>query len=312
MRILITGCAGYIGSYLSTLLCSYKLHVIGIDNLRYNNFQSINHLLVNPLYQPYFTFINKDVSNPDVSDYDCDVVVHLAALVGAPICDKNLEEAIEVNTHGVTNYLFPGKKHIYPNTNSLYGATSGVELCTELTEVNPISHYARTKLEAEREVLAEGGVSLRLATVFGISPRMRLDLLVNDFTHQAFFNKHIKLYEDHALRNYVHVSDVAKCMIFAISNYDRMCGECFNLGNDMCNATKGQLVETIKQYIPDLQIEKQEGTDPDKRNYQVSSNKLEQVGFVAQTSLSQGIKELVKYFKTWPPNLSKEGMYNCS
>jgi nucleoside-diphosphate-sugar epimerase len=195
---------------------------------------------------------------------------------------------------------------VYPNTNSGYGIGESGE-CTEESPLNPISHYGVTKVKAEGEVLGIGGISVRLATVFGTSPRMRMDLLVNEFVYKALTDKYITIFEKDFVRNYIHIRDVANVFLFMIENYEKHSGEVFNVGLSDANLSKEQLVEKIKGYVPDFAITYSDYySDPDKRDYIVSNEKIESVGWVAEHSLDNGIEELIKTYTILIQDLSSK------
>jgi nucleoside-diphosphate-sugar epimerase len=231
-----------------------------------------------------------------------DAVVHLAGIVGAGACDRDPSLATSVNLDSVrllNRLRSPSQIVVFPNTNSGYGATSGASFCTEETPLEPISLYGRTKVEAERLLLdSPNTITLRLATVFGVSPRMRLDLLVNHFVHAAVKDGYLVLFEKDFKRNFVHVRDVADCFLYALSNAQRMAGRPYNLGLDSANLSKEQLALAVKKHVPNFYIHFAPiGEDPDKRNYVVSSARLREAGFEARRSLDDGIKELIKSYR---------------
>ncbi len=233
---------------------------------------------------------------------DVDVVIPLAAIVGAPACDRDPWSACSVNLEAIRllNQLrSPGQLIIYPTTNSGYGTKSGEAYCTEETPLEPISLYGRTKVQAEAEVLnSPHGITLRLATVFGLSPRLRLDLLVNHFVYAAVTDGYIVIFEKDFKRNYVHIRDVADCFVYCIENAGRMAGRPYNLGLDAANLSKEELALRVKKYVPNFFIHFAEvGSDPDKRNYVVSNQRLRQAGFEARRSLDTGIRELLKGYR---------------
>ena len=231
-----------------------------------------------------------------------DIIIPLAGLVGAPICSKYPTLAKEVNQDAIkliTDLKSKDQKLIFPVTNSGYGIGKKGEFCDENSELNPISVYGRTKVEAEKYVRSvENSVCFRLATVFGISDRVRIDLLVNDFTYIAYTKKFIELFQPHFRRNYVHVEDVAKCMIFSIENFNSIKNEVYNFGLSTANLTKEQLCKKIQEQKRGLKYSiSQTGEDPDKRDYFVSNDKIEKKGFKAEISLEYGISELIKSFQ---------------
>jgi len=300
MKILITGGSGYVGSLLSAEFLNLGHEVTVVDNLYYDQTSLI------PLcYNKNFNFINGDCRNtslirPLIAKND--LIIPLACLVGAPLCDKDPWAAVAVNRDAIVDIigtLSSSQMLIYPCTNSGYGVGKDSLHCDEKTELNPISLYGKTKVEAEKAILDSGkGISLRLATVFGTSPRMRLDLLVNDFVYRAYYDRYMVLYQAHFKRNYVHIRDVVAAFVFASKNYNGMKGESFNVGLSEANLSKEELCHKIKQHIPEFNYFSSEiGEDIDKRNYIVSNEKIEKLGFKAQHSLDDGIKELIKAFK---------------
>ena len=300
MKILINGGAGYIGSVLIGHLLRAGHSVTVLDNLIFGQ-----RSLFGYCSNPNFEFVFGDVRNADTVKplvAKADAVIHLAAVVGAPACDRDVEYATTLNFGSVetlAKLVSKDQKVIYPCTNSGYGTQSGDVFCTEETPLEPISVYGRTKADAEKLLLDTGNaVAFRLATVFGVSPRMRVDLLVNDFTYKAYKDGYLVLYESHFQRNFLGIEDVARGMLFALENYDRIKGEPYNLGLDSANINKLQLAEKIKEHVPKLYIhEAAVGTDPDKRNYVVSNEKLRKAGFEATMTLDEGIAGLLKAYK---------------
>ena len=298
MKVLITGGAGYLGSVLVGLLLDKKYKVTVVDNLIYKQ-QS----LTSYCYNKDFTFIKGDVRylTSLVNLKDFDIIIPLAAIVGMPACDSNPELASEINLEQIVTIVNNTSKNqqlIIPNTNSQYGSSE--DIITEDSPFKPLSHYAKTKCLAEESVLdsTRSGVVLRLATVFGLSPRMRLDLLVNDFVYRAVTDKLLVLFQSSFKRNYIHVRDIANTFLFVIENYDKCVGEPFNVGLSMANLSKLELAQCIKQYIPELVIIEEEFTeDPDKRNYIVSNEKIESLGWSPKYTLEDGIQELIKGYK---------------
>tara|TARA_R100000963_G_scaffold32082_1_gene23630 strand:+ start:525 stop:1460 length:936 start_codon:yes stop_codon:yes gene_type:complete len=298
MKVLITGGAGYLGSVLVGLLLDKKYKVTVVDNLIYKQ-QS----LTSYCYNKDFTFIKGDVRylTSLVNLKDFDIIIPLAAIVGMPACDSNPELASQINLEQIVTIVNNTSKNqqlIIPNTNSQYGSSESI--ITEDSPFKPLSHYAKTKCLAEEAVLDSNrsGVVLRLATVFGLSPRMRLDLLVNDFVYRAVTDKLLVLFQSSFKRNYIHVRDIANTFLFVIENYDKCVGEPFNVGLSMANLSKLELAQCIKQYIPELVIIEEEFTeDFDKRNYIVSNEKLESLGWSPKFTLDDGIKELIKGYQ---------------
>lgn len=298
-KVLITGGAGYLGSVLSEQLLNNGYEVTCIDNLMHKQ-NSLLHLI----NRPGFDFVFGDVRDEEIIKgllKTADAILPLAALVGDPICRTRQFDATTVNRDAVKmiNQLrSSNQKIVFPTTNSGYGRTTSQVYCTEDSPLEPISHYGRTKVEAEREILESGkkGLTLRLATVFGVSPRMRTDLLVNDFVLKAVRDRNIPLFEEGFMRNYIHIRDTARAFEHAIVNYDAMSGP-YNVGDDRVNMSKLQLAQKIKEHVPDLEITEMQGEDPDKRNYIVSSEKIKKTGFGCAHTLDEGIKELIKCYK---------------
>lgn len=301
-RVLVTGGLGYIGSILCEQLLAAGYEVTALDNLMYGaGQQGLFHLCADPA----FDFVKGDVRDETVMRSalkSADAVVHLAAVVGAAACDRDPALAASVNLDSVrllNRLRSPNQLVVYPNTNSGYGATTGQSFCTEETPLEPISLYGRTKVDAERELLGSpNAVAFRLATVFGFSPRMRLDLLVNHFVYAAVKDGYLVLFEKDFKRNFVHVRDVADAMHFALTNAGRMTGNVFNLGLDAANLSKEELALAVKRHVPNFYLHFAPiGQDPDKRNYVVSSAKLRAVGFEARRGLDDGIRELLKGYR---------------
>jgi len=299
VNILVTGAAGYIGSMLCTKLVEEGYNVTAVDILVYRT-TSLNHLFS----KSNFRFIKADVTNIKVVKNivrNKNFIIPLAALVGAPLCEKNKKKAINTNLNSIKLIIKNIKKNqniIFPTTNSGYGVGEKNKFCTERTPLNPISLYGRTKSEAEKEVLKhKNSISFRLATVFGYSYRMRTDLLVNNFTSNAVnFNKLI-VFEPHFRRNYIHISDVVRAFVFAINNFKIMKSNIYNLGLSSANITKLDLARKIKSKIKKLTIKiSTSKKDPDKRDYFVSNKKIEKLGFKPLVTLEDGINELIKVF----------------
>lgn len=297
MKILVTGGAGYIGSVLVPELLLNGHDVTVVDNLMYKQ-NSLSHVISNKRLKVVFGDIrDKELMKPLI--VGCDVLVPLAAIVGAPACNKNPILASEINLES-TIWLFentsPSQMIIMPTTNSAYGSSDKNIVFDEKSPLNPLSLYARDKVVVEQELLSkENSVSLRLATVFGVSPRMRLDLLVNNFVFRALTDGFIVLFQGSFIRNYIHVRDVVSLILGVIQNPDQFAGEVFNVGLSSANVSKVELANRIKQQIPNFKIiESDTGDDPDKRNYIVSNSKIESLGFRPKFSLDDGISELIR------------------
>jgi nucleoside-diphosphate-sugar epimerase len=298
--VLVTGGAGYIGSVLTERLLQKGYEVAVLDNLMYNQ-NSILYLA----HHRNFQFVKGDARNKKlIADLvrGKDFVIPLAAIVGAPACDRNPDLARETNLNAIQELLDlidPEQKVIFPNTNSGYGTKDNSQYCTEESPLEPISLYGRLKVEAEKVILSRrNSIVLRLATVFGVSPRMRIDLLVNDFTYRAVKDGYIVLFEKDFKRNYIHIRDIAKCFEFCMMNFEKMHGQIYNVGRDDANCSKEELALRIKKYIPSLKVVISEvGKDPDRRNYIVSNDKINKAGFECEYTLDDGIQELVKGYK---------------
>lgn len=302
MKILITGGAGYLGSTLAEHLLFKGHRVTVLDNLMYKQ-TSLLHLFK----QPKFHFIAGDVRDKDLLTDQvalADVVIPLAAIVGMPACKANPELTVQVNYEQIKNVvdvLRDDQMLILPNTNSQYGSSE--DIITEESPFKPLSLYAQTKCDAEDYVLKKGnGVILRLATVFGVSPRMRQDLLVNDFVYKAVVDGYMVLFEANFKRNYIHVQDIARTFEFMIDNYDKCRGQVYNVGLSSANLSKLELAEKIKLQIPALVIKQDEfKQDFDKRNYIVSNAKLESLGWKPMFDLDYGIKQLINAYQMTIP-----------
>lgn len=297
-RVLITGGAGYLGSTLAEHLLTQGYSVTVFDNLLYKQL-SLLHLFK----QQGFKFVLGDVRDTVkllelVKEHD--IIIPLAAIVGMPACKSNPELAVDVNFKHVkyiSMALRDDQKLIIPNTNSQYGSSESI--ITEESPFKPLSLYAETKCDAENVVLGSGnGVALRLATVFGVSPRMRQDLLVNDFVYKAVTDGYLVLFEAHFKRNYIHVQDIAQTFQFIIENYDACNGQAYNVGLSTANLSKLELAECIKKYVPKLVIKQDEfNKDFDQRNYIISNAKLESLGWRPTFSLDYGIKQLINVYQ---------------
>ena len=298
MKVLITGGAGYLGSTLTEHLLKEGYEVTVFDNLMYKQL-SLLHLFK----KPGFKFIKGDVRNTEqlrVLVEGHDVIIPLAAIVGMPACKENPQMAIDVNYYHVrkiADFLRDDQQLIIPNTNSQYG--SSPDIITEDSPFKPLSLYAETKCDAEEYVLKRGnGIVLRLATVFGVSPRMRQDLLVNDFVYKSVTDGYLVLFESHFKRNYIHVQDIAQTFEFMIRNYNRCKGQVYNVGLSTANLSKLELAETIKKYVPNLVIKQDDfKEDFDKRNYIVSNEKIEKLGWTPFYNLDYGIQQLIEAYQ---------------
>lgn len=304
MRILITGGAGYIGSVLTPTLLAAGHHVTVVDNLLFGQTTLLDCC-------QYDTF---DVVNGDARDErimrsaaaKADVVIPLAALVGAPLCDVDPLGATTTNRDAVRllcGLLSPNQQVILPTTNSGYGIGESGKHCTEDTPLRPVSHYGVTKVEAEQAVLErERSVSLRLATVFGLSPRLRLDLLVNDFVYRAVRDRFVVVFEGHFKRNYIHIRDVARAFLHVLDRFVEMKGRAYNVGLDEANLSKLELCAEIQKQVPGfVYLEAAIGKDPDKRDYIVSNARIKATGFAPEWTLAAGITELIKGCRLMPP-----------
>lgn len=300
MKILVTGGAGYIGSILIPELLRKNHNVVVIDNFMYNQTS-----LLDCVYHPHLEIFRGDARDTTLMKDQinkADYIIPLACLVGAPLCDKDPIGAKTTNYDAIDMLLdirLHEQKIIFPTTNSGYGIGQEGVYCTEDSPLNPVSLYSRLKVDIEKELLNSGNcITLRLATVFGISPRMRLDLLVNDFTYRAVTDRTVVIFEGDFKRNYIHVRDVAKVFIHCIKNFKSMKNEPYNVGLSNANLSKIELCHEIQKFIPDfVYLESEIGEDPDKRNYIVSNEKIESTGFKPDHSLQMGIQELIKGYE---------------
>ncbi len=307
-QILITGGAGYIGSVLAPTLLERGFSVTVVDNFRYRQ-----NSLADCCQYENFTVVRGDVRDKGVMKplvEKADIVILLAALVGAPLCEQNKVEAETTNYEAVvllSKLMSKSQQMLIPITNSGYGIGKKNKFCTEESPLRPISLYGITKVKAEQAALArENTVSFRLATVFGMSPRMRLDLLVNDFVYRAVHDRALLIFEGHFKRNYIHIRDVARAFLHGIAHFKKMRGKPYNVGLDDANLSKLELCAVIKKHLPQFTyVEAAVGEDPDKRDYIVSNARIAKTGFKTEWTLSRGINELIKGF-----TILKENAYS--
>lgn len=294
-HVLVTGGAGFIGSTLVPLLLERGYRVTVYDLFKYG---------ASPLLfissHPNLRLVKGDICDKELmksSLETVDAVIHLAAIVGYPACDGNEEEARRTNVTGtrvVASLLRAEQKVVYASTGSCYGAIQ--ETCTEETPISPISLYGETKAKGEEIILDTDGVVLRLATLFGLSPRPRFDLLINQLTKVALKSKHISVYEPNFRRTFLHVRDASRAFIFALENYRIMSGNVFNVGDEAMNMTKAEAVYKIQKLLPETRITlSNDGEDKDKRDYHVSYTKIAKLGFRSSLDLNQGIQELIRF-----------------
>jgi nucleoside-diphosphate-sugar epimerase len=299
VKILVTGGAGYLGAVAVPRLLESGHEVTVLDNLMYAQ-QSLLHVCG----APGFAFVRGDVRDDGLVRRlvaNADAIVPLAAVVGAPACARDPWLARSVNVEAMRLLLrhrSPAQLIVYPTTNSGYGSTSGEAICTEETPLRPISLYGETKAEAERAVLDAGNaVTLRLATVFGVSPRMRTDLLVNHFVYAAVTDGYLVVFERQFKRNFVHIGDVADCLAACVARGPELAGRCYNFGLDSANLSKEDLALRVRAHVPGFAVYFDEiGQDPDRRNYIVSSERLRGLGIAARRSLDDGIRELLQAY----------------
>lgn len=308
MKILITGGAGYLGSVIVGKMLNAGYEVIVLDKLLFNQ----TSLLQYTSY-PKFKFIYGDVRNENLLQKLCaevDVIIPLAAIVGFPACAADPQLAKEINFKQILNIVRFGKdkKILYPNTNSGYGIAEGQTECTEESPLTPISVYGQTKCDAENFLrTSTDAIVFRLATVFGISPRMRTDLLVNDFVYKAITDKYIVVFERNFKRNFIHIEDVASAFLFMLQNYETYKGEVFNVGLSSANLNKQELLEKIQAHVPNFAVSYNDYyEDPDKRDYIVSNEKIEYTGWKAEWDLDKGIEQLIQGYQMIVPKMGAE------
>ncbi len=300
LNILVTGGAGYLGSILVPALLADGHTVTVLDNFMFKQ-SSLNHCCADPNFDCY----RGDAREPDTLKplvAKADVVIPLAALVGAPLCDRDRLATVSTNRDAVrtlVDMLSPDQRIMMPITNSGYGVGETGKFCTEESPLRPISLYGTTKVEAEQIALSHpNAISFRLATVFGMAPRMRIDLLVNDFVYRAVYDRVVVLFEANFKRNYIHVRDVARAFRHGLANFEAMKGGPYNVGLSDANLSKKELAERIQQHLPNfVYLESAIGEDPDKRDYIVSNEKIERTGFTPAHSLDMGIEELIKGYR---------------
>jgi nucleoside-diphosphate-sugar epimerase len=299
LRILVTGGAGYLGSIMVPALLDRGHQVTVVDNFMYRQ-ASLLQCCSNPIFRA----IKGDVRNAELMDAEIarhDVIIPLAAIVGAPACNRDPVAAKAIHVDAARHLaarLSNDQRVLYPVTNSGYGIGESGKFCTEESPLKPISLYGTTKVEAERILLDTGrAVTFRLATVFGAAPRMRVDLLVNDFVYRALYDRFVVLFEAHFKRNYIHVRDVTEVFLWGLDHFDDMEAQTYNVGLSDANLSKAELCAVIKKHVPEFHVfESEIGQDPDKRDYIVSNSKIEATGWRPQHSLDDGIAELIKAY----------------
>ena len=299
-NILVTGGAGYLGSTLVPMLLAAGHRVTVVDNFMFRQ-ASLNQLC----HDPNFEVVRGDIRSEQTMKpllKAADVIFPLAAYVGAPLCSADPVGAQTVNHDAIVMMLkglSDDQAVLMPTTNSAYGTGDENNFCTEESPLRPISKYAIDKVEVEKKLMQrKNSISFRLATVFGMSPRMRLDLLVNDFTWRAVNDRFVVLFEGHFKRNYIHVRDVARAFMHGLANFDAMRGEIFNVGMSDANLSKVELCQFLKRNLPDFYfVEADVGKDPDQRNYIVSNAKVEATGYKPQVGIDEGVRELIKGYR---------------
>jgi nucleoside-diphosphate-sugar epimerase len=308
MKIFITGGAGYLGSVIVGKMLNAGHEVVVLDKLLFNQTSLLSYTS-----NPKFKFIYGDVRNVELLQTLCkeaDVIIPLAAIVGFPACASDPKLAREINFDQIFNIVkfAKDKKILYPNTNSGYGLGTGQRECTEESPIAPISVYGQTKCDSENFLRANtSAITFRLATVFGVSPRMRTDLLVNDFTYKAITDKYIVVFEKNFKRNFIHIEDVASAFLFMLENYETYKGEIFNVGLSSANLSKQELLEKIQSHVKDFAVSYNDFyEDPDKRDYIVSNAKIEATGWYPEWDLDKGIKQLIQGYQMIVPKMGAE------
>lgn len=310
MKILITGGAGYLGSVITKKMLDVGHEVIVLDKLIFNQTSLLGYT-----YTSKFKFVYGDVRNESLLEKLCneaDVIIPLAAIVGFPACAADPKLAKEINFDQIVNIVRftngKNKKILYPNTNSGYGLGTGQTQCTEESPLTPISVYGQTKCDAENFLRnCTDAITFRLATVFGVSPRMRTDLLVNDFVYKAITDKYIVVFEKTFKRNFIHVEDVASAFLFMLENYEKYKNEIFNVGLTTANLSKQELLEKIQSHVKDFAVSYNDFyEDPDKRDYIVSNDKIEGTGWMPEWDLDKGIKQLIQGYQMIVPKMGAE------
>lgn len=304
-NILVTGGAGYIGSILVPRLLSLGHRVTVLDNFLFRQSS-----LLDVCADPNLTILRADCRDESLLASILprfDTVIPLAALVGAPMCARDPLAAVSTGrdaVRAIVRLASPAQRIVMPITNSGYGIGEAGKFCTEESPLRPVSLYGRLKVEAEEAVLSrENSVSLRLATVFGASPRMRMDLLVNDFVYRAYTDRALVVFEGHFKRNYIHVRDVARAFVHVLDHFDAMKSNAYNVGLSSANLSKLELCAVIQKHLPKfVYLESPIGEDPDKRDYIVSNEKIERTGYTPRYTLDDGIEELVKVYSILRPN----------
>jgi nucleoside-diphosphate-sugar epimerase len=299
MNILVTGGAGYVGSTLTEHLLQQGHHVRVLDTLKFGQWA----VLLPFFRHACFEFVRGDIrDNMLLKDalIGIDAVVHLAAIVGAPACNQDSIEAQTVNVDAsrILNMLRHDRPVVFASTGSVYGKVE--DMCSETVTPKPLTHYGMTKLAAEQSFLSRGNaLAYRFATAFGLSPRMRLDLMPNDFTYQMIVNRTLTMYQPHARRTFIHVQDMARAIVHALTNFDAMKDQVYNAGDNRLNCTKQQLADLILSVAPLATVYSGNGSDPDMRDYEVEYKRLNDAGFKCEWTLERGIAEMARAFAGW-------------